>query len=69
MIAAKWPEQSVKEFSFTISEVFHCNPDEDGVLSAPPKDWPAYLNSTSVPVASEDYMHGVEDLPVQVREL
>jgi len=37
------------------------------ILSARPKDWSAYL--ASGPVASEEFMEGVEDLPVQERAL
>jgi virulence-associated protein VagC len=36
------------------------------ILSARPEDWSAYLAS---PAASEEFMEGVEDLPVQERSL
>jgi antitoxin VapB len=56
-----------KEFQFTTSEVFIRKEGDEVILSARPKDWSAYL--TSGPVASEEYMEGVEDLPVQERSL
>lgn len=56
-----------KDFQFTTSEVFIRKHGNDVILSARPKDWSAYLDSG--PVASEDFMHGVEDLPVQERDL
>jgi len=55
-----------KEFQFATSEVFIRRQGEDVVLSARPQDWSAYLKSG--PVASEEFMEGVEDLPVQERE-
>jgi antitoxin VapB len=54
-----------KEFQFATSEVFIRKQGEDVILSARPEDWSAYL--TSGPVASEEFMDGVEDLPVQER--
>ena len=54
-----------KEFHFATSEVFIRKQGEDVILSARPEDWSAYL--TSGPVASEEFMDGVEDLPVQER--
>jgi antitoxin VapB len=51
-----------KEFQFTTSEVFIRKSGNDVILSARPMDWCDYL--TSGPVASEEFMEGVEDLPV-----
>jgi antitoxin VapB len=56
-----------KEFQFSTSEVFIRRQDGEVILSARPKDWSAYLASS--PVASEEFMEGVEDLPVQERSL
>ncbi len=55
-----------KEFQFTTSEVFIRKQGEDVILSPRPKDWFAYL--ATGPVASEGFMEGVGDLPVQERE-
>jgi antitoxin VapB len=56
-----------KEFQFATSEVFIRRQGDDVVLSARPADWSAYLDSRAV--ASDGFMEGVEDLPVQEREL
>ena len=56
-----------KDFQFTTSDVFIRKQGQDVILSARPKDWSAYLDSG--PVASENFMRGVEDLPVQERDL
>jgi antitoxin VapB len=56
-----------KEFRFTTSEVFIRKEGDDVILSPRPKDWSSYL--TSGPVASEEFMERVEDLPVQQRSL
>jgi antitoxin VapB len=56
-----------KEFQFSTSEVFIRKQGDDVILSPRPQDWSEYLKSG--PVASEEFMEGVEDLPVQVREL
>jgi antitoxin VapB len=55
-----------KEFQFTTSEVFIRKRGEEVILSPRPQDWSDYLKSG--PVASEEFMEGVEDLPVQERE-
>lgn len=55
-----------REFQFTTSEVFIRKRGEEVILSPRPQDWSAYLQSG--PVASEEFMEGVEDLPVQERE-
>jgi antitoxin VapB len=54
-----------KEFQFATSEVFIRKQGDDVILSARPEDWSAYL--TSGPVASDEFMDGVEDLPIQDR--
>jgi antitoxin VapB len=54
-----------KEFQFTTSEVFIRKQGEDVILSARPNDWSAYL--TSGPTASDEYMEGVQDRPIQER--
>jgi antitoxin VapB len=56
-----------KEFQFNTPEVFIRKKGDDVILSARPTDWSAYL--TSGPVASEEFMEGIEDLPVQERAL
>ena len=55
-----------REFQFTTSEVFIRKHGEDVILSPRPQDWSAYLQSG--PVASAEFMEGVEDLPTQERE-
>ena len=52
-----------KEFHFATSEVFIRKQGDEVILSVRPKDWSDYLNSG--PVASEEFMEGVEDLPVR----
>ncbi len=54
-----------KEFQFNTSEVFIRKQGDEVILSARPKDWSSYLSSG--PTASDEYMNGVEDLPVQER--
>jgi antitoxin VapB len=56
-----------KEFQFNAQEVFIRREGDEVILSARPKDWSAYL--ASGPVASEDFMQDVEDLPMQERNL
>jgi antitoxin VapB len=56
-----------KEFQFQTSKVFNRKQGDEVILSARPKDWSACLASS--PVASEEFMKGVEDLPVQERAL
>jgi antitoxin VapB len=55
-----------KEFRFTTSEVFIRKQGDEVILSARPENWSAYLSSG--PVASEEFMEGIEDLPVQERD-
>jgi len=56
-----------KEFQFNASEVFIRKNGDDVILSVRPTDWSAYL--ASGPVASEEFMEGIEDLPIQERAL
>ena len=55
-----------KEFQFKVSEVFIRKQGDEVILSPRPKDWSEYL--ASGPVASDDFMEGVEDFPLQERE-
>jgi antitoxin VapB len=55
-----------KEFQFNTREVFIRKQGDDVVLSARPEDWSSYF--ASGPVASQEFMEGIEDLPVQERE-
>ena len=55
-----------KEFQFTAREVFIRKEGSDVILSPRPADWSSYL--AEAPVASRNFMEGVEDLPVQERE-
>ena len=56
-----------KDFQFDASEVFIRRQGDDVVLSARPMDWSAYL--AAGPVASKEFMEGIDDLPVQERDL
>jgi antitoxin VapB len=53
-----------KEFQFSTPEVFIRRQGEEVVLSPRPKDWSGLLEG---PFASEEFMEGIEDLPVQER--
>lgn len=55
-----------KEFQFHTPEVFIRKQGSDVILSPKPEDWSSYLSDG--PVASDAFMEGVEDLPVQERE-
>lgn len=55
-----------KEFQFDVQEVFIRKEGSDVVLSPRPMDWSSYL--AEGPIASQSFMEGVEDLPVQGRE-
>ena len=55
-----------KDFQFNTQEVFIRKQGNEVVLSPRPENWSVYLSSG--PVASEDFMEGIEDLPVQERE-
>jgi antitoxin VapB len=54
-----------KEFQFDTTEVFISKIGDQVILSPRPADWSSYL--ATGPVASEEFMEGVEDLPVQER--
>ncbi len=54
-----------KEFQFTTREVYIREEGENVILSLRPTDWSAYLSQH--PVASEDFMEGVEELPFEER--
>lgn len=54
-----------KEYQFSTDEVFIRKEGEEVILSPRPHDWAAYLESA--PVASDAFMTGIEDLPVQER--
>jgi antitoxin VapB len=55
-----------KDFQFDVPEVFIRKQGSDVILSPRPVDWSSYLDEG--PVASDEYMQGVEDLRVQERE-
>jgi len=55
-----------KEFQFKAREVFIRKEGSDVILSPRPLDWSSYLSEG--PAASESFMQGIEDLPVQERE-
>jgi antitoxin VapB len=54
-----------KEFRFKAREVFIRKEGDEVILSPRPADWSDYL--ASGPVASREFMEGIEDLPVQER--
>ena len=56
-----------KDFQFAASEVFIRRQGEDVILSPRPADWSNYLASNAV--ASDQFMEGIEELPVQERNL
>lgn len=55
-----------KDFQFNTEEVFIRKEGSEVVLSPRPTDWSSYL--AEAPVASADFMEGIEDLPVQERK-
>ena len=55
-----------KEFQFRATEVYIRKEGGDVILSPKPTDWSSYLSTG--PVASDTFMEGIEDLPVQERE-
>jgi antitoxin VapB len=55
-----------KEFQFNTSEVYIRKEGDDVILSPRPMSWEPYLGGG--PVASSEFMDGVDDLPVQERE-
>lgn len=56
-----------KEFQFKTQEVFIRKEGSEVVLSPRPTDWSSYL--AEAPIASDTFMEGIEELPVQEREL
>ena len=60
--AVRLPE----DFQFKAQEVFIRKVGKDVVLSPVPLDWSSYL--AEAPTASDDFMEGIEDLPVEERE-
>lgn len=56
-----------KEFQFNTREVFIRKDGSDLILSPRPTNWSSYLSDA--PVASDQFMEGLEDLSVQEREL
>jgi antitoxin VapB len=56
-----------KDFQFRTSEVFIRKEGGDVILSARPADWSGFFASGAI--ASPTFMDGVEDLPVQERNL
>jgi antitoxin VapB len=54
-----------KEFQFNTSEVFIRRQGDEVILSPRPSDWTEYLSSG--PMASQEFMGEVDDLPVQER--
>lgn len=55
-----------KEFQFKTREVFIRREGDEVILSPRPLDWDDYLDEG--PVASDEFMEDVYDLPVQERE-
>ena len=55
-----------KEFQFGTKEVFIRKEGDEVILSPRPEDWGDYF--TEGPVASAEFLEGVEDLPVQERD-
>jgi antitoxin VapB len=56
-----------KELQFDTSEVYIRKEGDNLVLSPRPADWTGFLASDLV--ASKEFMEGVDDLPVQEREI
>ena len=54
-----------KEFQFNTTEVFISKVGDQVILSPRPADWSSYL--ATGPVASAEFMEGIEDLPLQER--
>jgi len=55
-----------KDFEFKTNEVFIRKEGSDVILSPKPVDWSSYL--AKGPVASDQFMEEVADLPAQERE-
>ena len=56
-----------KEFQFNTTEVYIRKEGDNVVLSPRPADWSGFLASEKA--ASSEFMEGIEDLPVQEREI
>jgi antitoxin VapB len=56
-----------KDFQFDTKEVFIRKEGDEVILSPRPMNWDAYLADGAV--ASEEFMAGIDDLPVQERDL
>jgi antitoxin VapB len=56
-----------KDFQFNVNEVFIRKQGNDVVLSPRPASWDTYLDGG--PLAPIDFMAGIEDLPVQERDV
>lgn len=54
-----------KDFQFATDEVFIRKEGDEVILSPRPRDWATYFETA--PAASDGFMAGVEDLPVQQR--
>jgi len=54
-----------KEFQFNTTEVYIRRNGDDVILSPRPTDWSAYR--LKHPVASDDFMEDVEELPFEKR--
>jgi len=54
-----------KEYQFSTSEVYVRREGDALVLRPRPSSWDAYLDEG--PVAPDDFMEGIEDLPLQER--
>jgi antitoxin VapB len=55
-----------KKFQFSTDEVFIRKKGDEVILTPKPRDWRAYLQWA--PIATADFMTGVEDLPLPERE-
>jgi antitoxin VapB len=55
-----------KQYQFSVSEVFIRKQGEDVILSPRPTDWSDYL--ASGPIASQEFMEGIDDLPLLERD-
>ena len=56
-----------KEFQFSVSEVYIRREGDKVILSPRPTTWDAYFEQG--PVAPADFMDGIEDLPINEREI
>mgnify|MGYP001817082235 FL=1 len=55
-----------KDFRFSTKEVFIRKEGDEVILSPRPEDWGDFF--AEGPVASAEFMEGMEDLPVQERD-